>query len=99
MKRLMALPNRDRVYTGAKRIPKGTLVYDKTGSTAMLCGQIAILVARGKDGRRYAYTLIGIIERSSRTRSYGSWINARADVIREVSNMVYGDLKKKHNLR
>jgi len=36
--RLMALPGNDRLYTKAKQVPSGTKVFNKTGSTAMCCG-------------------------------------------------------------
>jgi len=98
IKRLMRLPNNDRIYKGAKRVPAGTLVYDKTGTTARLCGNMGILVAKGKDGRRYPYTLIGIIEKSERARNYPRWKASRSNIIRSVSNIVYGELRKKHNL-
>ncbi|MDM8526054.1 serine hydrolase [Desulfococcaceae bacterium HSG8] len=98
IKRVMRLPNRDRIYRGAKKIPPGTLVYDKTGTTAKLCGNMGILSPKGRDGKRYPYTLIGIIERPSRARNYPRWSASRGNVIREVSNIVYSDLKKRHNL-
>ncbi len=98
MLRIMNLPGNDRLYTDAKRVPSGTRVYNKTGSTAMCCGDMGILVARGKDGRSYPYTVIGIIESGSRNKSYGSWISRRADVIREVSNLAYLAMKKRHPL-
>jgi len=98
LKKLMGLPNKDRIYYGADQIPRGTRVYDKTGSTARLCGDMGILVARGKNGRPYPYTFIGIIEKSRRTRSYTSWVASRGDVIREVSNIVYSELKRVHRL-
>ena len=97
--RLMALPGIDRLYTDAKRVPKGTKVYNKTGSTAMCCGDMGILVARGSDGRTYPYLLIGIIESRTRNGStYGSWISRRADVIREVSNLSYLSMKQRYPL-
>lgn len=98
MLRLMGLPGNDRLYTKAKRVPKGTKVYNKTGSTAMCCGDMGILVARGNDGRSYPYMLIGIIESSTRNHSYGPWISSRANVIREVSNLTYLSMKKRHSL-
>jgi len=98
LRRIMALPNRDRVYHGAKKVPKGTLVYDKTGTTARLCGDMAILSAKGEDGVRYVYTLIGIIEKDRRASDYISWKNDRGDVIREVSNIVYSYQKQRYNL-
>jgi beta-lactamase class A len=96
--RLMGLPGRDRLYSGARRVPTGTRVYNKTGSTAMCCGDIGILVARGPGGRAYPYILIGIIDSTSRNQSYGPWIKSRGNVIREVSNQVYLSMKKRYSL-
>lgn len=99
MLRTMALPGIDRLYTDVKSVPEGTRVYNKTGSTAMCCGDMGILVARGKDGRTYPYLVVGIIESGKRnTSNYSSWISRRADVIREVSNLVYLDMKQRHPL-
>jgi beta-lactamase class A len=98
LKNLMHLPNKDRIYHGAESIPRTTRVYDKTGTTARLCGNMGILEARGRDGRSYPYTFIGIIQKSTRARQYGSWMRSRGDIIREVSNIVYTDLKGVHNL-
>ena len=98
IKKLMGLPNRDRILHGARHIPRDTRVYDKTGSTAKLCGNMGILEARGRDGRRYPYTFIAIIQKSRRARNYALWINSRGNVIRKVSDMVYLDLKRRHNL-
>ena len=99
IKRLMSLPGPDRLYTGARAIPKGTEVYNKTGSTAQLCGDMGILVVKGKDGKRYPYTLVGVIEKRSRARNYGSWIRSRGNVIRRISNLVYSGISQQHGLR
>ena len=96
--RVMGLPGIDRLYRDAKQVPKGTGVYNKTGSTAMCCGDMGILVARGRNGRSYPYIVVGIISRNSRVKSYGPWISNRADVIREVSNLTYLDMKKRYRL-
>lgn len=98
IRRLMALPGRDRLYHGTP-IPKGTLVYNKTGSTAHLCGDMGILVPRTRGGGRFPYVLVGIIERRSRPSDYGSWMKSRSNVIREVSTLVYKQLKQDHQLR
>lgn len=98
LRRLMALPNRDRMYNETS-LPRGTLVYDKTGSTARLCGDMGIICALGKDGERYPYTLIGIIEKNKRTNNYRRWIRSRGNAIREVSEIVYAEMKKKYDLR
>ena len=94
----MALPGNDRLYTDAKKVPPGTKVFNKTGSTAMCCGDMGILVAKGKNNRSYPYLVVGIIESQRRNTSYGSWISRRADVIREVSNLTYLSMKKRHSL-
>ncbi|THB76525.1 MAG: serine hydrolase [Desulfobulbaceae bacterium] len=97
LRRLMSLPGRDRLYDGTP-IPQGTLVYNKTGSTAHLCGDMGILVPRDKNGRRYPYALVGIIERSSRPKNYGNWMLTRGNVIREVSTIVYQQMKRQYQL-
>lgn len=97
LRRLMALPGRDRLYYGTP-IPQGTMVYNKTGSTAHLCGDMGILVPRSKNGRRYPYAIVGIIERRSRPSDYGSWTMSRSNVIRQVSTLVYEEMKKKYKL-
>lgn len=98
IKRLMSLPNRDRIYTGATSVARGTWVFDKTGTTARLCGDMGILVAQGRDGRRYPYTFIGIIEKATPASNYKSWKNSRGNVIREVSSLVYTQMQQLHNL-
>ncbi|MEN8762895.1 MAG: serine hydrolase [Thiogranum sp.] len=98
IKRLMSLPGSDRIYTGAREIPKGTEVYNKTGSTARVCGDMGILNVQGRDGRRYPYTLIGIIEKQHSARNYTTWIRSRSDVIRNVSSIVYQGIAQHHDL-
>ncbi|EXJ15713.1 serine hydrolase [Imhoffiella purpurea] len=98
MRRLMRLPNHDRIFKGVPGIPSSVHVCDKTGSTAKLCGDMGILEARDRHGRYHAYTMIGIIERQTRARNYGSWISKRSDAIREVSNLVYQYMKDRHHL-
>lgn len=97
IRRVMALPGRDRLYFGTK-IPRGTLVYNKTGSTARLCGDMGILVTKTRNGDVYPYAIVGIIERRNKARDYGQWMAARSKVIREVSTLVYEGLRKEHQL-
>jgi len=97
IRRLMALPGRDRLYHGTP-IPRGTLVYNKTGSTAHLCGDMGILVPKTKKGGRYPYAIVGIIERRSRPSDYGRWMDSRGRIIREVSTMIYKEMKREHKL-
>lgn len=95
---LMALPNRDRISDGVGAIPSYVKVYDKTGSTAQLCGDMGIVEARGRNGRMYPYTFVGIIQRPSRAKNYGAWITRRSNAIRKVSNLVYLHMKERHRL-
>ena len=46
LRRVMNLPGADRLYRDVPDIPVGTEVYNKTGTTAMCCGDMGILVAR-----------------------------------------------------
>ena len=95
---LMAMPNHDRISQGVDAIPSSVRVYDKTGSTARLCGNMGIIEATDRRGRTHAYTFVGIIERSSSAKNYGSWITRRSNAIRAVSNLVYLDMKDKYQL-
>ncbi|MBE0603537.1 MAG: serine hydrolase [Deltaproteobacteria bacterium] len=98
IKRLMGLPSANRIRTGITGIPESTRVYNKTGSTARVCGDLGILVARGQDGKRYPYTVIGIIEKERRARNYTDWIRSRGDVIRNVSGIIYRGIATRHDL-
>lgn len=96
LKRVMGLPNADRLYTATPGVPEGTRVYDKTGSTSRLCGDIGILVAQRADGRKFPYIIIGVIEKERSTRRYYSWMRSRGDVIRRVSEMAYEEIAAMH---
>ncbi|MBI5240082.1 MAG: serine hydrolase [Elusimicrobia bacterium] len=88
IKRLMALPKRDRLRTGTD-LPPETEVLSKTGSTSHICGDMGVVLAKAPDGRQYAYALIGIIEKKHAARHYYRWLRSRGDIIREVSGLVY----------
>ncbi len=96
LRELMSLPNDDRIRDGVESIPDGVKIYDKTGSTARLCGNMGIIEAPGWGGGYYPYTFVGIIERPSRAKYYKSWITRRSDAIRAVSALVYLDMKRRH---
>lgn len=85
---MMGIRNHDRISVRTL-VPKSATIYDKTGSTAMLCGNTGIIACRDRRGEMRAYNFTGIIERSNRTKQYVSWINDRSQLMREVSNIVY----------
>lgn len=97
IRRFMALPGSDRIFTGASDIPIGTGVYNKTGSTARLCGDMGILNVKSPDGRTYPYIIVGLIEKRHRARNYAKWIRDRSNIIRNVSNIVYKGISLHHN--
>ncbi|MCK5889610.1 MAG: serine hydrolase [Methylococcales bacterium] len=96
--KVMGMKNKDYVFHGVPSIPLGTKIIDKTGTTSMLCGNISIIKARGKNGKTYPYTMIGIIESPVRKNNYSLWRKNSGKVIREVSGVVYQSMKKSHNL-
>jgi beta-lactamase class A len=98
LRQIMALPNRDRMVSGVDGVPESVRVYDKTGSTARLCGDMGIIEAIDTRGRSRPYTFVGIIERPAPTKSYSTWIKRRADAIRSVSDLVYREMKARHGL-
>lgn len=98
LREIMGLPNRDRISHGVSSMPAHVRVYDKTGSTARLCGNMGIVECHDSRGRPRPYTFIGIIERDSRTQSYGAWITSRSNALRSVSNLVYLYMKNRHQL-
>jgi len=95
---IMSLPNQDRICQGVDSIPDEVRIYDKTGSTARLCGNMGIVEAPGRWGRQYPYIFIGIIERPSRAKHYEHWITQRSDAIRAVSDLVYRDMRQRYQL-
>jgi beta-lactamase class A len=97
MLRVMSLPGPDRLVYGSD-VPGGTRIYNKTGTTAQLCGDMGILVAHSRDGRKVPYAVVGLVERSSRAGDYKQWMHNSGDVIREFSSLVYGAIQQKHNL-
>ena len=99
IKRVMNLPNGDRIYKGVPEIPAGTAVYDKTGTTGRLVGDIGILVARDEQGSSIPYVIVGIVEKTRKHPRLYEFARTRGDVIREVSGLVYDDLRAARNLR
>ncbi len=98
MRDLLSLSNRDRIVDGVDSMPERVRVYDKTGSTAMLCGNMGIIVPPGERGGNYPYTFIAIIESPVAVKGYSRWVKNRGDAIRSVSNLVYQDMKQRYSL-
>lgn len=98
MRALLSLPNRDRIVDGVDAMPDNVRVYDKTGSTSMLCGDMGIVVAPGENGGSYPYTFVAIIESPFPVKKYFGWMKQRGNAIRSVSNLVYQEMKDRYQL-
>jgi len=90
IKELMSLP---KGTSALGDFPAGAKVMHKTGNTARLCGDIAILEAEGMKGS-CAYTLISIIEKEQSATYYAGWRRTKKSVIREGANIVHDFMKK-----
>ena len=80
IKRIMSLENLDRCCDNVPSMPRNIEVYDKTGSTSMLCGEMAIIVPR-KGMDKYPYTLVGVIEKNKKASNYSTWISNRNNFV------------------
>lgn len=98
VRRLMGLPNHNRITRGVSNIPSTVRVYHKSGSTAMLCGEMGIIEGRDHRGRPRPYTFIGIIQKNQRTDYYTTWITNRSNTLRAVSGLVYDYMREQHRL-
>lgn len=98
LRRLMHLPNRDRLYSGTSALPADAEIYDKTGSTSRLCGDMGVIAVKGPGGRMYPYIVVGLVEKKRPARRYFDWIYSRGDVIREISDLAYGVVARLHKL-
>lgn len=98
LKRLMALPGRDRLKTGAPAVPAYVKVMNKTGTTSHACGDFGILVGRSRSGKQVPYAICGIVEKKSRAPSFSRWQIDRGRVIRSVSNLTWGVLRQHYDL-
>ena len=103
MKHYLSLPQligHDRIYDGTC-IPKGTRLYDKTGTVYGSVADSGILEMKdGKSTKPYVINVI--IEDKTRPNakasrsSRQSWMHQRANVIRSVSEIVYNHLFNFH---
>ncbi len=73
-----------------------TTVYHKSGTTARMCGDMAILETKTETGL-CAYTFIGIIERDESAQEYTRWKRVKVDVIRNASTIVYNAMREKYD--
>ena len=97
MLRVMSLPGRDRIFCGTE-VPQGTQVYNKTGTTSYLCGDMGILVTHSKNGQKVPYAVVGIVERPTAAKDYKQWMATGGGVIRDFSSLVYEEMKQNYNL-
>ncbi len=92
IKYFMGLSSPDR----SGNILPTTTVYHKSGTTARMCGDMAILETKTETGL-CAYTFIGIIERDESAQEYTRWKRVKVDVIRNASTIVYNAMREKYD--
>lgn len=96
--RVMSLPGPDRILSGTD-LPRDTLVYNKTGTTAHLCGDMGILAPLGENGHRVPYIIVGMVEGSAKPADYKQWMLTRGGAIRDFSSLVYDTMRQRYHLR
>lgn len=90
IKRLMSLPKCNQTLGD---YPTGAIVMNKTGNTARLCGDMAI-VDVSNSSMTCAYTLISIIEKQQSAGHYSRWKRIKKGVIRDGSNIVHEYMRR-----
>ncbi len=99
LKEFMSGTRWNRVLSRILSKPKKTVLYNKTGTTARVCGDIGIVEAKDEDGNVYPYSIIAIIEKKNRVNgeeAYHKWAKSRADVIRELSALAHEYMKLRY---
>lgn len=95
----MSHTSKGRIKEGTQ-IPRGTDVYNKTGTTAMLYGDMGIFNLESHDGTKKAYSLVAMVEREDRISKRESkvWKIRKKQLLRGVSDIVYSDMKLRYDL-
>jgi len=96
IKRLMQQTTGNRIR--GKGIPSLVTIYNKTGSTAKTCGDIGIISGNDNYGETRSYIFVGIVNKSVRTNHYDSWIVKRGDLLRDISSVVYAEMRSRYVL-
>ena len=108
MKYYFELPNGDYIYKKT-RIPSSVKIYNKTGTKTGtvygLVGDSGIIVMRDPKGKPRLYVFTGLIEDRSKTStqkrkiSFDAWVGQRINILRRVSEKVYGYIYKSYGGR
>lgn len=95
----MAHTSKGRIKEGTQ-IPKKTEVYNKTGTTAMLYGDMGIFNVVSRDGTKKAYSLVAIIQRENKisVKENKVWKLGKKQLLQGVSDLVYSDMKLRYDL-
>lgn len=96
IKHHMERTSKGRLYEGT-HIPRGTEVYNKTGTTAMLYGDMGIFNILNYNGTKKAYSLVAMVERKNRIseKESGLWKLRKKELLRGVSDIVYTEMKSR----
>lgn len=74
--------------------------YNKTGSTAKLCGDMAIISYEDSAGLSFDYAVAVVIERpKGDSKTYSKWLRSRSEMMQEISNKIFEDMQYYHEYR
>lgn len=97
--RVMALENDDMLLRRVEGMPQDVLVYDKTGSTSYVIGNMGILVPQDEEGKTFPYIIACVIQRHVLAPNYTIWYRTTRPIIRVMSGIIYPQMKRIHELR
>jgi len=95
IKDIMGLPKKNRISENVPEIPKDTKVYDKTGTTAKVCGDMGIVVSVDEKGNEYPYIFVGLIESQLTYTIHQKQQKPlkKGNIIKEISGQTYKTMK------
>lgn len=102
LKQFMSQTVYNRLVSQVFGAPKELKLYNKTGTTARVCGDIALLEGRDRFGNKYFYTTVAVIEKSSRVKGglveEKKWVKKCEDNIRHLSAITLDFMKQRYKL-
>lgn len=79
-------------------IPPKTIIYRKSGTTARLYGEFALINRQDYQGREHAYKIVGIIEKERRTNDFFAWKERKNRVLEGIAAYIHTEMEEEYNL-
>ena len=93
LKEYMSETRFNRIISRIFGLPKKLILYNKTGTTNRVCGDIGLLEGEDDKGKKYFYDIISIFEKKKRANGY-----ERGNCIRQLNGTVHKFMKRQYNL-